>query len=693
MSFSEVALHIRRATRYRADALTWHLAPPVWRRRWNPTFDRAIDPHVQPPTSSLLIGRERVGTVRVALANAEAEIVAEAKRRLEGRVTVLGYPELALGRQRAFDRDPLSGRAWPDRHGRLLDIREGPGDPKLIWELERCQELPLLALASHLTGDARFADEAASRLRCWLACHPPGRGVAWANTYEPAIRALSLTVAFDSLRGHALLSGEAERDVVCGIWQHGRWIVNDLSRYSSANNHLVGELVGLLAIAVLVPELRDSSRWLDIALDELSRESSLQILGDGCSVEQSFAYGLFTVDLFLTCAALLDAARVPCPEPIRAALSRAADALVLLVDVDEPEPAFGDDDDGRALVLDGARDRSGPGVASSLAALLGHAGARRLAQSIDPTAALLFGREGLTRFESVGRAPSPGDAILPDAGLVVFRRAGARVLFDVGPLGYLSIAAHGHADALQVVVSLGVDELVTDPGTGSYAGDPELHRRLRGTAVHATVTVDGQDQSEQSGPFLWTRHAHSRLLKCDLRAGVAVGEHDGYQVLADPVTHQRAMIALERQAILVVDLLIGAAPHSYAQAWPLHPALVPQRLSGADVVVASSEGPTCVLALVSSPKSEIAVSHNGRWSRRLEQSEPAWVVSQRVSASGAVVLGALLVPVPRGAPVPRVGLELECDHQHGVATANVGDAVDEIRLGFDNGVLTLQRAP
>ncbi len=71
-------------------------------------------------------------------------------------------------------------------------------------------------------------------------------------------------------------------------------------------------------------------------------------------------------------------------------------------------------------------------------------------------------------------------------------------------------------------------EIVEDPGTGSYYGHPAWRKVLRSTAAHATVTVDGHDQSDMGGPFLWTRHARTRVRAVDLDAGVVDAEHDGY---------------------------------------------------------------------------------------------------------------------------------------------------------------------
>ena len=659
MSPREITLHARRFAGYRYDAFVWNAARPLWRRSWEPPKDRIVVRDAA-PSHPLLLGDDRVAGVRRTLADSDEAIVAEAERRIGARID-------------APDR-------WPDRHGRLIDYRHSTaGDPKLAWEVERCQELPLLALAARLTGEARFAEAAAARLRAWFAGHRPGRGISWANAYEPAIRAISLAVAFDALRDH-VPSVADEEVVVRGFWQHGRWIVRDRSRYSSANNHLVGELVGLLAIGVLVPELRDSQEWRELAIRELSREAGRQILPDGSSAEQSFAYGLFTIDLLLTAAAFLGAGGHERPQAIVSALERSADALALVVDAREPEPAFGDDDDGRTLLLDATEKRTARRVAASLAAFLGHGGARRLAEVVDPTAALLFGADGVARFEACDPAPPPRDGVLPDGGVVVTRRGATRMLFDTGSLGYLSIAAHGHADALQLLVTYSNQELVTDPGTGSYLANVAVRDRLRGTAAHATVCVDGVDQSQSGGPFLWTRHADARLVTVDLEAGVAVGEHGGYTALPDPVVHRRAVVTLGDEAVLVVDRLEGVLEHTFVQTWPLHPALEPSGSARSDgvVVVASSHGVGLALAAASSAPSELVVARDGLWSRRLEQWQPTWVISQRVVASGCVHLAAVLLPVPgRLAPI---SIEVAQPGPACVVKTRIGDAEHVVQL-------------
>ena len=72
---------------------------------------------------------------------------------------------------------------------------------------------------------------------------------------------------------------------------------------------------------------------------------------------------------------------------------------------------------------------------------------------------------------------------------------------DIGALGYLSIAAHGHADALAVTLNKDGEEIISDPGTGSYHGHPDWravmrkHGRIRRSALTARISQWQADRS------------------------------------------------------------------------------------------------------------------------------------------------------------------------------------------------------
>ena len=632
MSAAEVTTRTARLARGLDDAARWRLQP-AWRGRWEPPSDRISRGPLQPEPLGFLTS-ERAQIVASRRADSVAETIAAAERFLAGNVRYFGYPEVELPAPIDYNRDPYSGKSWPSRHSTFIDYRhEEIGDPKWIWELNRCQELPLLVQAWLLSGDERFAEEAALRLESWTRQQPPGRGIAWSSGFEAGIRGISLALTIDALRAYRGFGEERRRAALLALHQHAGWIRFDPSTHSSANNHRIGELAGLATIGLLAPELAASEEITSLALTELSAEAGRQISEDGTGAEQAFTYHLFVVDLLLIVAALLTARAKEIPPGIASALDRSAEALWAQMGSDEPAPSYGDNDDGRAARLDPFESRGARGVAASLAACRGNARARLVAGSIDPSALWLFGADGAAQFDTVRPAPEPPSVVLPDAGLVVLRDDDLRVTVDAGPLGYLSLAAHGHADALQVTVSDGARELIVDPGAGSYFGHPSWRRRFRGTGFHATVEVDGEDQSEAGGPFLWSAHAQTRLLHANPASGLVVAEHDGYQRLEHPVLHRRA-VAVQNRVVVVLDRVsaLGAGEgHQYRQTWPFHPALTAELGEDNTVVHVHENGERrLTVALRASAPAAVTLVRGSEdpfegWSsQRLEEIVPAW---------------------------------------------------------------------
>ena len=110
---------------------------------------------------------------------------------------------------------------------------------------------------------------------------------------------------------------------------------------------------------------------------------------------------------------------------------------------------------------------------------------------------------------------------------------------DVGPLGYLAIAAHGHADALAITLAHDGRELVVDPGTGSYYSHPDSAHRAPGhpDARHGERGRGGPVGDGRRVPVVAPGRVTVR--RVDLAAGEVCAEHDGYTAAGPPVTHRR----------------------------------------------------------------------------------------------------------------------------------------------------------
>ena len=153
-------------------------------------------------------------------------------------------------------------------------------------------------------------------------------------------------------------------------------------------------------------------------------------------------------------------------------------------------------------------------------------------------------------------SPTPGWSLLrtpPERGPEIWCRC------DGGPHGFLSIAAHAHADALSLEVRHDGVEMLVDPGTYCYHGEPEWRSYFRSTRAHNTICIDGRDQSVSGGPFMWTKHAHSVSLRDESigRGDQAwAATHDGYKALpGGGVRHQRVVrLRADDHTLVVSDL-------------------------------------------------------------------------------------------------------------------------------------------
>jgi hypothetical protein len=168
----------------------------------------------------------------------------------------------------------------------------------------------------------------------------------------------------------------------------------------------------------------------------------------------------------------------------------------------------------------------------------------------------------------------------PDAGLVILRSRpedGPEIWCrcDGGPHGFLSIGAHAHADALSLEVRHDGVDVLADPGTYCYHGEPEWREWFRSTAAHNTVEIGGVSQSESGGPFLWTTHAETRTLTADvgeqpLQSWSA--EHNGYRRLNTPTVHRRSVtLDSPGRRLTVVDTFDTATEVPLRLSWLLGP--------------------------------------------------------------------------------------------------------------------------
>jgi Heparinase II/III-like protein/Heparinase II/III N-terminus len=507
--------------------------------------------------------------------------------------------------------DPKTGRRAPtDAYAFDVPYRdeEAVGDVKQLWEPSRHQHLTVLAAAYALTGDDRYAHRVADHLKSWWAANPPMRGVHWISGIELGIRLLSWVWVRRLLDGWpgvtALFDDNA--DARHQIHVHQRWLAAFPSRGSSANNHVIAEDAGRVAAACAFDWFPESAGWRAAGLASLDEQLRLNTFPSGLNRELATEYHGLVLELGLAAVTEAVAAGVAVPPSTWAVLQRMCDALATIVDSSLHPPRQGDADDGYGLVLDGAATHRWASLLATGDALFGR---REWWPEVEPgdVRTAVVGALCGPRPQPTGR-PSTRPVQLADAGMTILREgAGDQEIWcrcDGGPHGFLSIAAHAHADALSVEVRHGGVEILADPGTYCYHGEPEWRRYFRSTIAHNTLELDGADQSVSGGPFLWTRHATTTVQVATAHRWAA--EHDGYGSRA---VHRRS-VELDGAELRIVDEVTGGGSHRGRLAFHLGPR-VEVVLAGAQALLSWDRNGTALHAVLDLPDTLRWSAHRG----------------------------------------------------------------------------------
>jgi Heparinase II/III-like protein/Heparinase II/III N-terminus len=401
-------------------------------------------------------------------------------------------------------------------------------DPKSLWELHRQQHVFPLAAGAMLAEREDWARLAIQHLLEWATRNRPARGPGWSSGFETSHRLVGWTFALPLLRP-AITAGELTRLDESFVRQWG-FVAARPSRFSSANNHRIAEIVGLLAANRIAAGPEWERLWR-----ELEQQVEQQTYRDGGSREQAAGYFLYVLELLWVAGVLAKSAGESLGR-LEERLEAMLGWLEAVADDDGEPPPVGDDAEDRALRLEYFEPRRADAISDRVRALLGRSSSQRPARS----------------------------RILRESGYAVFRAGRARILFDVGELGFGSLAAHGHADALAVLVDAGGQSVLRDSGTGTYA-PAEVRDLFRATSAHNTVVVDGASQAQPLGPHLWGRRFRTTIEAAELSGDYDAvrASHDGYP----GVRHARTVVFAKPDLLIVLDRILSDRPREATLVW------------------------------------------------------------------------------------------------------------------------------
>ena len=473
--------------------------------------------------------------------------------------------------------DLSTGREFPKSFAHKIDIRSDKyGSAKHVWEVNRMQFMLHIAMLYKNSGNEKYLDLFRYHLTSWKNENPYMVGVNWYSNIEVNLRLICWYFCWQVLDVDGVCADIAKeptfKEFVRDVWrpliyEHAEYSYNHPSLCSSANNHLISEYAGLF-VAACGWDIPNRKARLEYAKAGLEREILTQNTAEGVNREEAAEYIQFIDDFFLIAAVVGRRAGVEFSEAYNKRLHSMADYMNAMLDCNCNYPMYGDGDDGFVLRPDsGGHFNNFKSLLSSFAVYFEDASFKRAGVMWDEKNELLFGYEGRKKFLMLPTVNTgfltDGNRFFPESGHFIFRRAegiagsGFRetyLHFDAAPLGFLSIAAHAHADALSFILHVDGFPVIVDPGTFTYHTHKDLRAYFVSTIAHNTVCVNGKNQANQAGPTMWLNHYKAKVVSCDETSGEVVATHNGYA--SDGVSHLRKIqFDRDKNEFVIVDTL------------------------------------------------------------------------------------------------------------------------------------------
>ena len=437
---------------------------------------------------------------------------------------------------------------WPDEFSYSLEYkqRDDIGDARTNWELNRHFQFALLAKNYAASKDKKYLDELLELFDDWNKKNPFLWGISWTSVMEVAIRCSNWCYTYCFLADADVPQAFLEA-LRIGILNMTDYITNHYSRYSSANNHLIVEAYAIGQTGVLC----GYKPWIDLAVEVLTRELPLQNYSDGINKELSLHYQSFYMEAMGLMMRLLRKNGIEIPSTWNPMLDKMCTYIANCMGDYGEVVVFGDDDDGKILDLQGGLNHYR--YVLGLFSLMMNKQYTNLDRIDCENLRWLFDEAEWNQTRKKPLYCPPLSVCYREGGNTIFRSEDRRILIgiDHAALGFGSIAAHGHADALSFQMFVDGKPVFVDPGTYIYHCDLESRNAFRKTENHNTVCINAKDQSEILGAFLWGRKAECELLEYSEETDKVLvkASHNGFQ----PAIHTRAFIFNKEDELIIQD--------------------------------------------------------------------------------------------------------------------------------------------
>lgn len=422
-----------------------------------------------------------------------------------------------------------------------------------------------LIMAFVLTGDQTYLAKFDQLFNAWyeqrnsISSSIPSLDVVY---YELGLGVRNRMFIEDYLLPYRERTAATHARVLKTMLTAGRWLY-ELERwegYRPGNWQVHGSYM-LVQIALVFPEFRESTAWLEIGLQRITEHMREDFYADGGHSERAPRnYTLATYLNYRNIAYLLDAYRVRSDvrDRIRASMGKTIDWWLSMIAPTGEVPAINDSHRGlfpAAILRDGARQFGKPQAYAILRNLFGETGGES------------------------GPLPEYTSRHMPASGFSVMRTDWTPEAFyltvNFGPYA----GFHTHFDMLDFEIYAYGKPLAVDAGIGLTYDDPLYNTWYRSSRAHNMVTVN--DSSIEREGIEGQRIRWGTTRSVDFFSG----EHSGYRRFG--VLDRRQIAFVKPAYWFMLDDLVSSRTGD-TLSWYFH---TPERLAPAGPGFASISGP------------------------------------------------------------------------------------------------------
>ena len=385
------------------------------------------------------------------------------------------------------------------------------------------------------TRDEKYARTFVELTVDWISKHPlesrpqvhpvytSWKDFPWLDI-QTGIRATNICQVFRVFVHAASFTPEFFGVLLASLYDHQ--VKTEFIPMNQVHNKAVFEQRGFINIAYTFSEFKECRRWFELALERTRKNLLAQTTSDGVQREWSFGYHLGVLRDAVEIRRRMESVGVEVPDDYVDCIRKMYEFILNIATPELGFPMFGDCSRG----IDISGDRTTYSLYQPLVEASDMFDDPRFKARAD------LDRDNL---------PAQKSYAFSEAGMYVMRdNWGPEQIYFALHCSPKAISSHDQPDNGTFELYAYGRWLMNDTGFYTYGHDPEGRAWHRRSAVHQTLTLDGEDTVDSPKELLW--HSSPQL-------DALVVENQSYERLA----HRRSVWFVDKRFFVILDEALG----------------------------------------------------------------------------------------------------------------------------------------